>query len=752
MAEILEVDSPLLESMSEGMSESMSEGKSEGMEGMEGMGKSMSGPIWGNRRIEVFKELKGSRHRKNSKDIEELISYESLDYTMIENELLIEEKRHLNKRREHLNKIIKWCSVFGTGCGTGMIAFLLYIVCGYLNISRWGMAQNIIIHQNSLLLGYFYFLTMALLFVGIAGFLTSLEPSAAGSGISEVKSYLNGVALQKVLRWQTLVVKVVGVAFAVAGNMAIGKEGPLVHTGSIIALLLCYSSLKYRWDYYKREFVAAGAAAGISAAFGAPSGSILFVLEEAATYWSVSLIWMVMISAFLSTLTLNICKAAWSGNIEGINTPGLIAYGDLITHPYKLWEIFIFGLIGVVGGFLGGLFNFLNGQLTIWRKKYKMTTPFRRWGEVMFLCFLTASLFYWAPKMVTECKENNKHDAAEITVRYDCPEGYHNVLASLSFTNLETSIKNFFHTEEMFGWGALLLYFIIMYTCGMLTYGASIPSGLFVPAILVGCCYGRYIGEVIHTYVDTDAKPGTYALMGAASFVGGVTRLTIALTIVLMEVTNNIDYLLPLAITTLCAKFVGDVFGIAIYDLHIELKNIPFVNSQPPKYLIQLKTVDVMVHPVTTFHERELASHIYRTLSSCTHNAFPIVDLDNHLVGIMLRNQYIVLLKWKIFVGGDPDIPKPTYGDFAPGRESAPFILPKYSPQYEHKLEDYSIDVSIYMNLNWDSVSRSNPLTAVFRKYRALGLRHLIVVNSKNEVVGIITRKQLMTDFAKQLS
>lgn len=46
-----------------------------------------------------------------------------------------------------------------------------------------------------------------------------------------------------------------------------------------------------------------------------------------------------------------------------------------------------------------------------------------------------------------------------------------------------------------------------------------------------------------------DLYPGTYALIGAASFLGGVVRMTISLTVILIESTNEIDYGLPIMLT-----------------------------------------------------------------------------------------------------------------------------------------------------------------------------------------------------------
>ena len=56
-----------------------------------------------------------------------------------------------------------------------------------------------------------------------------------------------------------------------------------------------------------------------------------------------------------------------------------------------------------------------------------------------------------------------------------------------------------------------------------------------------------------------------------------------------------------------------------------------------------------------------------------------------------------------------------------------------------------------FMNPAPFSVMDVTPLTRVFRLYRAMGIRHLPVTNIENEVVGILTRKELRTDFSHDL-
>lgn len=83
-----------------------------------------------------------------------------------------------------------------------------------------------------------------------------MEPVAAGSGISEIKTILNGVILPRVLHFRTLVIKVIGITFSVASGLPVGREGPMIHSGAAVAAGVSQgksSTLGFdtRWSIYK---------------------------------------------------------------------------------------------------------------------------------------------------------------------------------------------------------------------------------------------------------------------------------------------------------------------------------------------------------------------------------------------------------------------------------------------------------------------------------------------------------------------
>jgi chloride channel 7 len=132
---------------------------------------------------------------------------------------------------------LKWTFALLIGVGTGLSAFFINI--SVENFSGWKFAATFAVMRHSYILGFLLYVLFngALVFSSVY-IVTQFAPAAAGSGIPEIKAYLNGIDTPGILLFRTLVGKILGSIGSVGGGLALGKEGPLVHTGACIASVL----------------------------------------------------------------------------------------------------------------------------------------------------------------------------------------------------------------------------------------------------------------------------------------------------------------------------------------------------------------------------------------------------------------------------------------------------------------------------------------------------------------------------------
>ena len=87
-----------------------------------------------------------------------------------------------------------------------------------------------------------------------------------------------------------------------------------------------------------------------------------------------------------------------------------------------------------------------------------------------------------------------------------------------------------------------MLFFIPYITLASFVYNIAILLGLFVPSLLAGAAFGHLCGHLPHKLDHTSgtfADSGTYALMVAATVLGGIARMIISLTVILLEATGT---------------------------------------------------------------------------------------------------------------------------------------------------------------------------------------------------------------------
>ncbi|XP_034393535.1 chloride transport protein 6 isoform X2 [Cyclopterus lumpus] len=493
-------------------------------------------------------------------------------------------------------------------------------------------------------------------FVFIASMLVLIEPVAAGSGIPEIKSYLNGVKIPGIVRLRTFLCKAAGVLFSVAGGLFVGKEGPMIHCGAIVGAGLpqfqsiTFKRIKFNFPYFrsdrdKRDFVSAGAAAGVAAAFGAPIGGTLFSLEEGSSFWNQALTWKVLFCSMSATFTLNFFRSGINFNKWGsFQLPGLLNFGefkcsdgDKNCHLWTAVDLAFFVLMGVVGGLLGALFNCMNKILAKYRIKHiHPKAKFIRVLESLLVAMVTTVVIFAASILLGECRDLSSPSTQNTTLsggedinstirQFFCTNKTYNDMATLLFNPQEAAIHQLFHQDGTFSPVTLSVFFLLYFLLACWTYGVSVPSGLFVPSLLCGAAFGRLVANILKVELGMDIYSGTFALIGAAAFLGGVVRMTISLTVILIESTNEITYGLPIMITLMVAKWTGDFFNKGIYDIHIQLKGVPLLEWETEVEMDKLTASDIMEPNLTYVYPHTRVQSLVSILRTTIYHAFPVV-------------------------------------------------------------------------------------------------------------------------------
>jgi len=209
--------------------------------------------------------------------------------------------------------------------------------------------------QGHVITAFFYFVLVQLMYACVASVFVWIEPVSAGSGIPEVKCFLNGIDLERIGDLKTGLCKVLGVICSVSAGLPVGKEGPMVHSGSVVATTLSSTSTKN--DEERRDYVACGAAAGVCTAFSAPIGGILFALEEGASYWGPSLTWRTFFCSMVALTALYLLNTIGSA-LGKVGFNKLFSFGNFVFDisgetSYYVYELFLFIAIGAIGGIVG---------------------------------------------------------------------------------------------------------------------------------------------------------------------------------------------------------------------------------------------------------------------------------------------------------------------------------------------------------------------------------------------------------------
>jgi CBS domain-containing protein len=319
---------------------------------------------------------------------------------------------------------------------------------------------------------------------------------------------------------------------------------------------------------------------------------------------------------------------------------------------------------------------------------------------------------------------------------------------------------------------------------------------LFVPSVVVGGCVGRAFGYFMHIYVSDQINPGVYALLGAASMFGGFTRLILPAAVMLVEMTGDSTYLLPIMFCTAVAKVVSDQIQPPLYPQHMAIEGIPTLGDKLNPLIAPLQARHIMQRSFYSVCQLDTLDHILHVLDHSKSMLLPVVSADGQdkFVGMIMRRSVLYALKYtKLYkdqaeflaetngasgtgaaggqgdsaqggaaggnvgtvtggagssqrkVGGSMVEVEKAMGDVRNTRRAAADTdTVMGADKFDDKFSKHLVNLTPFMDAGALTAHEDTSAKRIAAIFRRLGISHLGVADHTNKLVGVITRRHLI--------
>jgi CIC family chloride channel protein len=324
-------------------------------------------------------------------------------------------------------------------------------------------------------------------------------PEASGSGVQRVEEILRGEAGR--LNPAALPIKFVGGVLALGAGLALGREGPTVQMSAAIGEGWARLFKLRPGDH--RALLAAGAGAGLAAAFNAPLAGAIFVFEE-----------------LLRRFELRVAVATLSAVSGGLVIMRMLT-GDRLVFSVSPIAIdlfpgfFLFLVFGAVLGVLGVVYSRMVVAGLDLADRMQRITPEMLAAMVGGVVGLLA---FFAPAAV---------GGGESQVQAMLDGGHAFI--------------------------AIGILFVVRLVLGPLCYAPGLPGGLFAPLLVIGAAAGLLLGMGAEFLVPALKTPlAAFAAVGMGALFVAVVGAPVTGIALVVEMTGATTLFVPLL--TACAS------------------------------------------------------------------------------------------------------------------------------------------------------------------------------------------------------
>lgn len=474
------------------------------------------------------------------------------------------------------------------GLAAGLAAVLFHLVIHFIYYN----GLEALAHQSrtTFLVGSFLIVAAS---SGIAGWLlTRFCADAAGSGIPQLK-----LAFWKdfgYVPWRVVWVKFVAGALSVGGGSSLGREGPSVQLAGGLASQL--SGYLGKPKHERRTAAAAGAAAGLAAAFNTPLAAVTFVLEEIIGDLNSRILGSVLLAAVLGALVAHaILGAQPAFALHGQGAPQWIGYA-------------LTPVVAALAAVAGIWFQRLSLGL---RAVNKRPQRLPAWSRVML-----GGIGVWA-----------------IGSAVFIFTGHLGVF-SLGYEDLSLAL------DGKLLWHIAALLLVAKLAATALCYGLGGCGGIFAPTLFFGTMVGAAIAALAGRVLPmTQADHVALAVVGMCACLGAVVRAPVTGILIVFEMTHEFALVPVLMIGALISQIISRKMEREnFYEAVLAQDGQHVEKLVPPRDLRTWMELPVArIAKFTPLIVRDLqAGALADFLATHVHERFPVVT-DGQLRGVLTR-------------------------------------------------------------------------------------------------------------------
>ena len=340
-----------------------------------------------------------------------------------------------------------------------------------------------------------------------------------GSGVPQVEAVM--LNENKMNWWSILWRKYVGGLLAICPGLFLGREGPCIQMGAMVGQAFGENLFHADPDDLKR-LQGCGIAAGLSAAFSAPLAGVFFLVEEITFNFTPKEV----LTALAAAMSSDLMTLFFFCSFPCLYLP--------LEKSLPLTSYWFVTIMGVALGLLAHLYQYCLLSL---KPVYSKLTKIPKIYHSIIPLLLVIPIGLWNATLL-----GGSHDFIS------------SLFEPIFMKNIQTGTLSLMLLP--------LIWFIVRFIFSMISYGASVPGGIFMPILVLGALLGVIFAVImIHFNIAPKRCYGIIIVTSMCAYFGAIEKAPFTALTLLTEMVGSVEQIFPMLITTFIAYFVLDLLG-----------------------------------------------------------------------------------------------------------------------------------------------------------------------------------------------